>query len=276
MTKTESSSSLTRSKVYGTTIFLAACLLTQASAEVISAGKLYIDLNAEDLQLKDGDPVEIWNNRTNSEIGHFRQGGEEAPQYSTNVGGRPAVTFNGINDRMETYEVEAPPEILGDGSWSVEAWVFNPSIEEEEAIFSWAARNNGVNATAQINYGSSPTHGAVTHYGDGDLGFEGGLPRANAWHHIVVTYNGSVERVYVDGKLNASESKDLHLASPPMQFMILGAGWDPKHLDHFFNYSGSIAQLRLHGGTLSESDVIHNFNLDAANFGLARLQQERQ
>ena len=43
------------------------------------------------------------------------------------------------------------------------------------------------------------------------MGFDGGLPIVGRWHHIAVTFDGSIEKVYVDGALNASEAKTLSI-----------------------------------------------------------------
>lgn len=264
-------------KVSGLAVLLSAALLFSALAEMKSAGTLYVDIDVKDLAaLQDGQPVEKWQNHGDDAVNEFSQLGSAAPVYSEDIGGHAAVTFDGVEDRMETYDVFAPAAILDNGSWTVEAWVYNPTIAEEEAVFSWAPRDVGVNATAQINYGSNPNYGAVTHFGDGDMGFDGDAPKEGSWHYLVVTYDGLVERVYVDGQLNATESKDLKLASPPQQFMILGAAWDPQKSAVFGHFSGSIARLRLEGEALSASEVLHNFNADAQSFGLTPIKESEE
>ena len=54
---------------------------------------------------------------------------------------------------------------------------------------------------ATLMYGTS-NFGAVAH-GDGavDLPYKN-IPSANQWHHIVLTFDGALENVYVDGQLN--------------------------------------------------------------------------
>ena len=64
------------------------------------------------------------------------------------------------------------------------------------------------------------------------------IPKPGKWHHIAVTFDGVIERVYVDGKLNNEAAKMLlmHQGRP----MYIGAS-EPgtEHL------SGSIAWLKV-------------------------------
>ncbi len=59
---------------------------------------------------------------------------------------------------------------------------------------------------AAVNYGTNSGWGAAAHWEYPDMGFKK-VPAAAKWHHIVVTFDGGVEKIYVDGKLDAQEQK---------------------------------------------------------------------
>lgn len=254
-------------------IFLAVSglfFVSTIDAATITSGTVYVDIDARDLSLNNGDPVTAWVNNGGGGIPNFASGLPVAPTFSSNVGGVGAVTFDGVDDRMETFSTGAPSDILGNGTWSVETWVYTQSIALEESVFSWAARANGTNATAQLNYGSSPAFGALTHFGDGDMGYNGGAPAAGSWHYIAATYDGTTQRLYVNGALNATNTPALGLAltDPFDQFFIIGSAYNVATMSHEIFYNGSIGQVTVNGGVLSPTDILHNFNENAAYYSV--------
>ena len=166
-----------------------------------------------------------------------------------NVDGRNAVTFDGLTNRLVS-SFAASASITGDSAYSAAVWVRNPKIEAEETLICWARRTSGDGKCAQLNYGSSPAFGAVTHWGVKDMGFDGGVPEPGKWHLIVVTYGGKadpVENVYVDGKVNASEKKTLDIA--PGGSIYLG-GADSEKL-----FSGAMASVQMYHYALSADEI---------------------
>jgi len=209
-----------------------------------SASPALIDLDAS--ALPDG-PVSSWKN-TGSLAGSFDVlpiGGAVV----ANVDGRNAVTFDGSTNRLVS-SFAAPASITGDSAYSIAIWVRNPKIETEEAVLCWAPRNSGDGKSAQLNYGSSKDFGAVTHWGTKDMGYDGGVPEPGKWHLIAATYGGKadpVEKVYVDGKLNASENKALDIA--PGGPVYLGCAGSEKL------FSGAMASVQMYDYALSADEI---------------------
>ncbi|MBN1419853.1 MAG: metallophosphoesterase [Planctomycetes bacterium] len=163
------------------------------------------------------------------------------------VAGRSAVSFDGDDRLLATFS--APGEITGDSDFTVAVWAYNPRIDAEECMVQWARRGTLARA-AQLNFGRAPGWGAVTHWSEPDMGFDGGVPSAGAWHHIAVTYEGGadgIERVYVDGEVNATERKTLRLWTGGS--VRLG-GSEAGH-----GFSGSLAEVRIHDAALSEDEI---------------------
>lgn len=203
-----------------------------------------IDIDAA--KLADG-PVSAWKN-----AGTLGGSFDVVPiggAVVANVEGRNAVTFDGLGQRLVS-SFASPASITGDSAYSIAVWVNNPKIETEEAVICWAPRTSGEGKCAQLNYGSAKEFGAVTHWGKNDMGFDGGVPDAGKWHLIAVTYGGKadpVEKVYVDGKLNASEKKALDVASGGSIYLG-GAGSEKL-------FSGALASVQIYDYALSPDEI---------------------
>lgn len=183
-------------------------------------------------------------------------GGAAAPVLSAGGGrsieagtvdGRRAVTFTGGDWLTSTFP--APDALTGRSAFTVAVWAYNPAVGGEEAMVQWA-RRGATSRAAQFNYGSNGASGALVHWGSDDMGYEGGVPAAGAWHHLAVTYTGGAdgtESVYVNGRVVATERKSLDL-------------WpgDPIHIGHALEaqgFTGSLASVQMYGAALSAADV---------------------
>ena len=115
-----------------------------------------------------------------------------------------AVSFPGGSVGMES-DFPVPASLLGNNPWTFHVRVLNPQIGGEEYIIHWGRRNGPDGTNGAIAYGTNGSFGAVQHWGGPDMGYDGGVPAANQWHNIVVTYDGGTEIIYVDGAVNATE-----------------------------------------------------------------------
>ncbi len=222
-----------------------------ASARTWSAGSipgLLVYLSADDLA--ESQPVTSWSNR-GSLSGSFQSQG--SPPITGFVDGRKAVSFDGTDYLVSSFT--SPASITGNSDYTVAAWVYNPQIAQEECIIQWARRGT-TSRDAQLNFGNHQLFGAVTHWGTADMGFDGGVPSAGNWHHIAVTYSGGtggIEKLYVDGKLNASETKNLDLwtGNP----MYLGCAIENDLATRVLFLSGSVAEVRIYDQQLTEQQI---------------------
>ncbi|MEL6675239.1 MAG: LamG-like jellyroll fold domain-containing protein [Bacteroidota bacterium] len=136
------------------------------------------------------------------------------------VGGKKAISFSGTEALISSFL--SPTGISGAGSFTVVVEAWNPSLSGAESLVSWGHRGGPTGTNAQFMYGNNPAWGAIGHWGGPDMGFDGGVPSAGAWHTLAYTYEGGtngLEKVYVDGILNAQENKTLNIhAGQPIQF----------------------------------------------------------
>lgn len=150
-----------------------------------------------------------------------------------------------------TLDKSVPKSLAWNGSYTVATWVKNPEVSKEgEILASWCDRQefslaNSYNALAY----NSGHYGAAPHLdGHFDMRYSK-LPEANKWHYIVLTFDGVVEKVYVDGVLDNSQNMLLSSAIEKAK-IIIGAS------DIGENYSGFMASLQLYDYALTPEDLI--------------------
>ena len=85
----------------------------------------------------------------------------------------------------------SPDGMTTDSDWSIETWVYNPSISSQEAVVQWTNNIGSIDGRKAIfGYGTNGSSGAMIHNGATDIGYDGGVPSAEHWHYIEVTYEG--------------------------------------------------------------------------------------
>lgn len=143
-----------------------------------------------------------------------------------------------------------PKNLAWNGSFTVATWVKNPEISQEgEFLASWCDRHafNLANSYNALAYNSGH-YGAVAHLdGHFDMRYKT-LPQANEWHHIVVTFDGVVEKIYVDGVLDNSQNMLLSSAIDNAK-IIIGASDIGEH------YSGFMASLQMYDYALNQDEL---------------------
>lgn len=150
-----------------------------------------------------------------------------------------------------TLDKPVPKSLAWNGSYTVATWVKNPEVAKEgEILASWCDRNefNLANSYNALAYNSS-NYGAAPHLdGHFDMRYNT-IPEANKWHYIVLTFDGVVEKIYVDGVLDNSQNMLLSSAIDKAK-IIIGAS------DIGENFSGFMASLRLYDYALSPEDLL--------------------
>ncbi len=253
-------------------ILVGGLTVATAPAADLPANDALVDLDARDLAptLPNGAPVALWTNA--GTLDDFVQtNAVQQPLFNTNVLGVAAVVFDGADDWLAS--AAAPRGLTGNSDFTIEAWAWNPSLLPEECIYNWARRGGPNGTCAQFNYGSNVLWGACTHWGGvgPDMGFDGGVPAAGAWHHLVLAYEGgnAAEKLYVDGRLNAFAVKTLAIHGTNDGSSIsqtLGASTEATGAKSLF-FSGALARLRVLDGALTPAQVLENYNADAGLFG---------
>ncbi|WP_435134513.1 LamG domain-containing protein [Formosa sp. A9] len=144
-----------------------------------------------------------------------------------------------------------PKSLEWNGAFTVATWVKNPEISAEgEFLASWCDRHalNLANSYNALVYNSGH-YGAASHLdGHFDMAYKI-LPKANEWHHIVLTFDGVVEKIYVDGVIDNAQIMLLSSAIDNAK-LIVGASDVGEH------YSGLMASFQMYNYALSEDEII--------------------
>jgi len=215
---------------------------------------LLIDLEAD--KFDQGTSIAEWKN-TGKLGGSFLAASATVPAVEI-IGGKKAVVFAGSSSFNSSFK--APASLSGNSSFSIAMWVNNPVIEDEEPILSWTARGGVDMSNAAIGYGSNKHWGAAAHWGWADMPYKK-LPAAGKWHHIALVFDGTNEKLYVDGVLDRIELKMLFLAN--LKDFVLGTTADQNAF-----FSGALASLKVYDIPLSAEAVVkmaaEKINSDAA------------
>jgi len=202
---------------------------------------LLVDLDADKFDA--GSVVREWTN-AGKLGGSFLPESADLPLVEI-TGGKKAVSFSGKSSLRSTFK--APLSLSGNSSFSVLMWVYNPDIGDEEPIVSWTARGGVDMTNATAGYGSNKKWGAAGHQGWADMPYKD-LPVAGKWHHIALVFDGTNERLYVDGLLDREELKMLFLAN--LNNFILGTTADKNAF-----FTGGLAALKIYDTALSAQEV---------------------
>ena len=161
-----------------------------------------------------------------------------------NYQGKKAFFFDGATALRSTFAV--PQSLAANSSYSIALWVNNPDIARFEPLVAWSSGQQDL-SKAIFGYGTDSGRGAITHGSWPDLGYTS-VPGANVWHHIVFSFDGYQESIYVDGKLQRRENRMLFVR--PGDVFVLGAS---DVLDQHF--SGYVSSLQVYNTSLDEEEV---------------------
>jgi hypothetical protein len=246
-------------RVYTGPLTGAEITLMQKPAALAAAGTLYVDLRATNATYSS---LAIFNTWTNFgfAVGNFTMSG--SPAYSTNVAatGIPGVWFDGTTALYSSTNTSIT-DITGASDRTIEVWVYNPSLSDEETMVSLGDRS-GTRMDCAFNFGSASGWGAATHFGDDVPWGAMGFPSTNGWHHLVYTYDGNVTvKIYADGQLWFTDTLGGALATPAGDSINIGCqrgsggGGAPGQF-----FSGYINAVRVWGAAMTASQVASNYS----------------
>jgi len=201
------------------------------------------------------------------------------------VGASKALTFDGTTGSY--IGPVAPLFLTGAAARTIDAWVFNPTVQGEEVIFAWGARNtpapgpNGENwSFGHGNNGGTGLgtgFGAVAMWGGPDIGWAD-QEDANVWQYCAATYDGTTTRVYLDGVEVNSETVAIitrALATDgvtPYRFRVARQNSPDGGIDAIGSPTISIAKIRVYDQALSASQITSNYTAEVGLFTRPNIQ----
>jgi len=148
---------------------------------------------------------------------------------------------------------EKAPESLGWNSpYTSAVWVYNPTITCCECLMTWCSRSNMLQASyTALMYGNG-NYGAIAN-GDGyvDLPYKK-IPEKAKWHHIASTFDGMIQKVYVDGEINTQLPINLFVTNGSI---LIGASGQSGE-----NFSGFIARAQLYDSVFTDKGIVELMN----------------
>jgi hypothetical protein len=198
---------------------------------------------------------------------------QEAPGVVEEIAGMRGLTLDG----SATFYTgpSTPPFIAGNNARSIDAWMFNPALADEETIVAWGRRGGPDGSNLSFNHGANTTFGAVGHWGGADVGWSGRVV-AGRWTHVAYSYDpqsrtakvfseGSVATTKVTGALNTWV---LDTAQQPLPIRIGSQNEDNGAPTTALRGSMTIGRLRIYDRTLSDGEVKGLFSLERKSYSV--------
>ena len=191
---------------------------------------LVVSLSADDFTVND--TVPYLENR--GVKGYFEA--RKLPLVVKEVKGKKAFHFEGT--QVYTSSFMLPVTLQDNAPYTLEAWVLNDSISENECVADFTTSHDELEKIMLVN-GTEPRCGVINHYGwYEDAGYKDMKELAGKWQHIYICFDGRMEQVYINGKL-VSE-KDIQLLVKPSQFITLG-----RNAEGDWPFTGYLHSLKL-------------------------------
>lgn len=169
-----------------------------------------------------------------------------------------ALTTENLNSSTKTFY---DPALNPDGPWSAEVWL-KPAVEMAPGALACAIANGDFGAPRKgwLIYQAPEGWNFRTYYNDGlstavnIIGTNGAPPVAGEWTHIVVTWNGSVGKIYVDGELSDT--------SIPLPYVpgVAGGFTIGARSDGPFQWSGDADEVAFYGTELTAEEVAEHYD----------------
>ena len=110
----------------------------------------------------------------------------------------------------------------------------------------WSTNGNGLYLSAKLEYGTNFVPVAVIPNAAGAYIYAA-KPADMSWHHLALTFNGSLAILYVDGKQSAIKALAINTPGDELLVGRTHGGYSP--------YDGAIDDLRIYGRVLSGADI---------------------
>lgn len=230
---------------------------TNATVQV--AGDLIVNLQAQDLNSS----TKVWTNRTSNSqsVGNFTTEGGGNLNMATLMWNSNSVNtlyVNGIAGNTLYSASNAPSEILGAGSVSVELWIHANQITNNSDILNYGYQDGSTHSSDRNFTYDTGENGFSGYFAD--VGWGSIKPTAGAWEYVAYTYNGSTVNLYVNGVADGSGNVALNTLPTPIELGYFS--FNSANSTQVINpFTGYIACARVESGVLTPNDIITNYTL---------------
>lgn len=165
--------------------------------------------------------------------------------------GKYAFFFNGQQSVKSDFSL--PKTMTYNAPYTVSAWVLNPQVGQIETVAEFTNSRNDL-STIEFRQGKDRANGLIAH----NASFENsGAPKECAegegtWQHWAITFDGYMEKVYLNGKL--LKEKNMFLMIRPQGNITIGSSMDGTN-----KFSGYIHSLQFYDKCLSADEIVTNY-----------------
>lgn len=167
-----------------------------------------------------------------------------APCIVEEIKGKKALRFDSLQVYQSSFAL--PATMRDNAPYTLEAWVLNPQMAMNECVADFTTTHDELEKIMLIS-GTEPRYGVVNHYGwYEDAGYKDIKQLEGEWQHIIVTFDGRIETVSINGKVISR--KDIQLLLKPSQYVTLGRNAEREWL-----FSGYLHSLKLWDNVIIEN-----------------------
>jgi len=200
---------------------------------VVDLSADYYEENDTVVNIKNGSPLDT---RLSGEFWATSIEGPEDVLTVESIEGRKAFKFTGKQSYTSNFML--PATIRDNAPYTLEAWILNPEIAENECVLDFTSSHEELEKIMLVN-GTEPRCGVINHYGwYEDAGYREMASLAGKWQHVYICFDGRMESVYINGKLISH--KDIQLLIKPSQYMTLG-----QNAESAWTFTGYLHSVRL-------------------------------
>jgi hypothetical protein len=227
-------------------------------------------------------PLATWTN-SGSLVGNFFAVSATNMPTVTNVFGVKGVNFttvgiggNGGRNGTSYFGPVATP-VTGANPRTVDMWVYNATVQDEETMFSFGGRGTPAPTGENVSFGMGRNggFGAVAQWGTPDIGWNN-QEVYGRWVHLTYTYDGTTTRIYSDGVLADSEAfalttRDLATGDgQPYHFRIArqNNGTVSTNIDTTGAGEFTMAKIKVYTNALDQASITAIHNAEKSAFGL--------
>ena len=163
--------------------------------------------------------------------------------------GNGSFSFDGSNDIINLGN----QSIGGTTALSVLAWVYLDDTSNTTIIGKYASNNWNIGIYSGLWFGIKTS---------GWGGITGDNPPTNEWAHVAGTWDGSTQKVYINGVENQSGSKTGTITYGS-QDVIIG---NLEGATGFY-YDGKIGPILVYDKALTATEITQNYNTQKSRFG---------
>lgn len=222
---------------------------TVEPAKSVSDDGLLVWLKPDAVQVSGGGPkIEQWTNRARREWHAVQKQAERRPKWVDNLGGRPALTFDGKDDHF-VIPHDKRLSFSATDEFTIAVWVYGSA--EQSGWRGLVTKSRDVKPW----YGLWLDPGSHWTFGAAGLNISGPVMRQSGWQHVCVAQNAKSRQVFVDGALTAT--------GRTMDGDGKGDLWIGGASGVSENFNGAIAEVRIYNRSLSHPEVAHLARLAA-------------